>query len=102
MGLEFHAGYRVSNFRSPPPQDYLSVGDSFYSRHPELRGVTRAGEPTPGIAYSYPETRRYVVSIFREMASYPIDGVCLMYNRRPPFVEYEPPLVEGFKDEARA
>ena len=97
MGLEFHAGYRVSNFRSPPPQDYLSVGDSFYSRHPELRGVTRAGEPTPRIAYSYPETRRYVVSIFREMASYPIDGVCLMYNRRPPFVEYEPPLVEGFK-----
>ena len=97
IGLEFHAGYRVSNFRSPPPQDYLSVGDSFYNRHPELRGVSRSGGPTPRIAYSYPETRRYVVSIFREIASYPVDGVCLMYNRRPPFVEYEPPLVEGFK-----
>ena len=33
------------------------------------------------------------------MAAFPIDGVVLLYNRRPPRVEYEPPLVEGFKAE---
>ena len=33
------------------------------------------------------------------MAQAPIDGVCLLYCRRPPLVEYEPPLVAGFKQE---
>jgi uncharacterized lipoprotein YddW (UPF0748 family) len=33
------------------------------------------------------------------MAEFPIDGICLLYNRRPPLVEYEPPLVDGFKAE---
>jgi uncharacterized lipoprotein YddW (UPF0748 family) len=51
------------------------------------------------MSYSYPEVRGFVVSLFREMATYPIDGICLLYNRRPPLVEYEPPVVEGFKAE---
>ena len=31
------------------------------------------------------------------MAQRPVDGICLLYNRRMPLVEYEPPIVEGFK-----
>ena len=31
------------------------------------------------------------------MAEYPINGVCILYNRRPPLVAYETPLIEGFK-----
>lgn len=26
-----------------------------------------------------------------------LDGVCLLYNRRPPYVDHEAPLVQGFK-----
>ena len=33
------------------------------------------------------------------MAQRPIDGVCLLYNRRMPLVEYEPLVVEEFKQE---
>ena len=95
LGMEFHAGYRVANFYGPPAHDGGRC-DCFYHRHPELRGVDRDGNPTPRIAYSYPETRRYVLSLLEEIASYPVDGICIMYNRRPPIVEYEPPLVDGF------
>jgi uncharacterized lipoprotein YddW (UPF0748 family) len=31
------------------------------------------------------------------MASYPVDGICLAYNRRPPLLEYEPPVVESYR-----
>lgn len=99
MGLEVHASYRVAGFHFPPMEDHFNHGASFYKTHPELRGVDRAGNPTPRVSYAYPGSRRFVVSLLREMAQFPIDGVCLLYNRRPPLVEYEPPLVQGFMSE---
>ncbi|MSO21697.1 MAG: hypothetical protein EXQ58_00275 [Acidobacteria bacterium] len=96
MGMEFHAGYRVGGFVYPPPHDPKT--GSFYEKHPELLCIGRDGTALPRISYAFPETRRYVISILREIASnYPVDGVCLLYNRRPPLVAYEAPLVEGFK-----
>ena len=99
IGLEFHASYRVAGFHSPPPLDYDDLGATFYKYHPELRGTDRNGNRTPRMSYAYPEVRRFVISLLREMAGFPIDGVCLLYNRRPPLVEYEPPVVEGFQEE---
>ena len=99
IGLEFHAGYRVSGFHYPPPYDHFDYGPSFYKYHPELRGHDREGNVTPRISYAYPETQRFVVSLLSEIASYPVDGICLAYNRRLPLVDYEPPLLEGFKAE---
>ena len=98
LGMEFHASFRVAGFHYPPPVDQWNL-DAIYHRHPEWRGVDRAGRRTPRLAYSYPEVRAFVVSLLREMAQFPIDGVCLLYNRRPPMIEYEPPLVEGFQRE---
>ena len=98
LGMEFHACFRVAGFHYPPPIDQWNL-DAIYHRHPEWRGVDRAGRRTPRLAYSYPEVRALVVSLLREMAQFPIDGVCLLYNRRPPMIEYEPPLVEGFRRE---
>jgi uncharacterized lipoprotein YddW (UPF0748 family) len=37
------------------------------------------------------------IGFLKEMAQYPINGICLAYNRRPPLVEYEAPIVEGFR-----
>ena len=99
LGMEFHACYRVAGFQYPPPLDQNNTGDTYFEQHPEFHGEDRAGNRTPRISYSYPEVRAYVVSLLREMADRPIDGVCLLYNRRPPLVEYEPLIVEGFKDE---
>jgi uncharacterized lipoprotein YddW (UPF0748 family) len=95
-GLEFHAAYRPAGFYFPPPQEYLNAG-GFYESHHELRMVDRAGAPQSRIAYSFPETRRFVVSVLREMASHRVDGVAILYNRAPPLVGYEPELVDGFR-----
>lgn len=97
IGLQFHASYRVAGFHYPPPLDHFNAGETFYKSHPEWRGVDRMGKHTPRMAYTFPGVRQFVISLLREMAQRPIDGICLLYNRRMPLVEYEPPVVEGFK-----
>ena len=99
IGIEIHASYRVAGFHFPPPLDRDSERGKFYLYHPELRGTDRNGKATPRLSYAYPEVRRFVVSLLSEIAGYGVDGVCLLYNRRPPLVEYEPPVVEGFMAE---
>ncbi len=97
LGLEFHAGLRTAGFHFDPPWDQWTV-DNIYDKHPEWRGVDRQGRPTPRLSYAYPEVHQYIVSLLEEIVTmYPVDGVCLLYNRRPPIVEYEPPLVEEFR-----
>ena len=99
LGMEFHACYRVAGFKYPPPLDNASLGDIFFDRHPECRGVDRAGNRTPRMAYSYPAVREFVIAVLREIAERPVDSVCLLFNRRMPLVECEPPVVEGFQQE---
>ena len=96
IGLEFHATYRVAGFRFPVPEDEWNTG-GVYDKHPEWRGTDQRGRRTPMLSYAFPEVRKTVISFLKEMASYPMDGICLAYNRRPPLIEYEAPLVEGFK-----
>jgi hypothetical protein len=95
MGIELHASYRTAGFVYPAPHDHIA--GSFYEKHPELACLDRQGRPIPRVSYAFPETRRYVISLFREMAQYPIHGVGVLYNRRPPLVAYEEPLVRGFQ-----
>ena len=97
IGIEIHASYRVAGFHYPPPLDHFNHGDAIYTRRPEWRGVDRGGRRTPRFAYTHPEVRAYVISLLREVVQYPVDGVCMLYNRRLPLVEYEPQLVEGFR-----
>ena len=96
VGVEFHAGYRTAGFHHPPPFAEFTSG-GLYERHPEWRGIDRRGRGTPRCSYAFAGVRRFVVSLLAEMAEYPIDGVALFYNRRPPLVEYEKPVVDGFQ-----
>lgn len=95
VGLEFHAAYRVAGFYFPAPEDEWNQG-GLYHRHPEWRGRDRAGRATPRLSYAFPAVRGFVLQLLRELAAYPLDGVCLLFNRRMPLVEYEAPLVEAF------
>ena len=97
MGLEFHAAYRTSGFHFPVPENEWNTG-GFYDKHPEWRCLDRQGRLTPRLSYAYPRMRQLVISLLKEITSYPIDGICLLYNRRPPLLEYDPPVVEGFKE----
>ena len=98
-GIEFHPSYRVAGFHFPAPiYDSWNAG-GFYLDHPEFRCVSRDGNSVARLSYAYPETRQLVISLLREIASYPVDGVALLFNRRPPLLEYEAPLVDGFRAE---
>ncbi len=97
IGLEFHASYRVGGFHFPPPQEHWNH-DGLYDRHPEWRCLDRSGKPMPRISYAFPGVREFVYSIFHELATYPIDGVSLLFNRSLPILGYEEPLASGFKE----
>ncbi len=96
MGLEFHATYRPAGFHFPVPEDEWNTG-GVYDKHPEWRGRDKQGRPAPRLSYAYPEVRRIALDFLGEMAAQPVDGLCIAYNRRPPLVEYEPPVVESFE-----
>jgi len=95
LGLEFHATYRTSGFHFPVPEDEWNEGGA-YDQHPEWRGKDKNGQTTPRLSYAHREVRELVISLLKEIASYPVDGICLAYNRRPPYLEYEQPLIDGF------
>ena len=96
IGIEFHGAYRLAAWTMPPP-----LGDAFeggmWDRHPELRCLDREGQYLPRLSYVFKETQDFALSVLREVARYPLDGVALLYNRRPPYIVYEQPLIDGFK-----
>ena len=97
-GLEFHACYRPAGFWFPAPSDQWNDG-GFYEQHPELRAVNHDRSLAPRISYAFPEVRRYVLTVLREIAEYGVDGIALIYIRRPPLVGWEPSLVAAFRAE---
>ena len=74
-------------------------GDSFYARNQQLRGSDREDSISPVLSFTYREVRQHVIDTFGEMVAYGLEGICLLYNRRHPIVEYEPPLIEGFREQ---
>ena len=96
IGLSFHASYRPAGFFYPSPLEQWNEGSLYFTR-PDLRMVGKDGRMAPRVSYAFADTRRFVIDMLLEVAQHPIDGVCILYNRRPPLVDYEPPLVDGFK-----
>ena len=96
LGLEFHASYRVAGFHFPPPDNNWNEG-GMYDQHAEWRCVDRAGRPEPRLSYAFPGVREFVLKVLAEVAEYPVDGICLLFNRRLPILGYEAPLVESFQ-----
>jgi len=96
MGLECHATFRPSGFHFDYPLDEWNLG-GLYEKHPEWRGTDREGNRTPRLSYAYPEMRKAVLEILKETARYPVEGICVAYNRRPPFLEYDTPIIESFQ-----
>jgi hypothetical protein len=96
MGMQFHGTYRPAGFHFPVPEDEWNT-NGVYDKHPEWRSIDKSGHPTPRLSYALPEVRNVALDFLREMAAYPVDGICLAYNRRPPLIEYEPVVVESFQ-----
>lgn len=99
VGLEVHISQRMEAFQCCPPFEDYFTGD-FYREHPEWRCVDIDGREIARMSYAFPEVRELLLGVFRELATrYDIDGVNPIYNRGAPFLLYEGPLVEGFREE---
>ncbi|MDE0631008.1 MAG: family 10 glycosylhydrolase [Caldilineaceae bacterium] len=99
FGLEVHISQRMEAFQCCPPFEDYFTGD-FYMQHPEWRCVDIDGREIARMSYAFPEVRELVLAVFRELATrYDIDGVNPIFNRGAPFLLYETPLIEGFREE---
>ncbi len=99
VGLEIHISQRMEAFQCCPPFEDYFTGD-FYREHPEWRCVDIDGREIARMSYAFPEVRELLLQVFRELATrYDIDGVNPIFNRGAPFLLYEAPLVEGFREE---
>lgn len=88
-GLELHATYRLGwgAFSWPPPFDAYNE-DGFAERHPQWRVRRPDGSFDTALSFAHAGVRRFVVDLLAEVAQgYDIDGVALLFNRQPPFVE---------------
>ena len=99
VGLEIHVSQRMEAFQCCPPFEDYFTGD-FYRQHPEWRCIDIDGREIARMSYAFAGVRDLILGVFREVATgYDIDGVNPIFNRGAPFLLYEAPLVEGFRQE---
>ena len=96
LGLQFHAYQRMGAGTHHLPNDVTWTGP-FYAAHPEWRCVDRNGLAIPRLSYAYSGVRRHWLDLLVEVAGFGVDGINLCFMRGPPFVAYEPPLIDGFQ-----
>ena len=95
LGIDIYLGFRMGSMGAIPGLWLESI--PFWVEHPELRCRDRDGLTVQRLSMAYPEVRRFYVGLFEELLEYGIEGVQLIYTRRPPFVLFEEPVIEEFK-----
>lgn len=97
MGIALHAQFRMGIIGNVPPCSQ-SNSAGLVRRRPDLRLVEKDGTAVEKASYAFPETRQFMLSMIREVAtSYDIDGVNLCFIRGPQYVGYEEPVIADFK-----
>ena len=97
LDIEVFLGFRMGTTSDHPPGHARSV--PMWKEHPEWRCRDRDGNSIIRLSMAYPEVREFYVKLFLELTSYGIEGVQLIYTRRPPFVLFEDPVIEDFRNE---
>ncbi len=95
MGIEVYLGFRMGTMTTMPPTWFEPV--PFWKNHPQWRCRDREGNSIVRLSMAYSQVRRFYVDLLAELAGYGVKGVQLIYTRRPPFVLFEPPVIEEFE-----
>ena len=96
IGLEFHVYHRMGLVAGQPPWEEMMYSRFFYENQRFLC-YDRDGTKISRLSYAYPEVQNHCIDLFREVASYGIDGINFAFHRGVPLVLFEKPIIEGFK-----
>ena len=97
-GLKMCLSLRMGAWGMEFPYDQMYFVNAFAAAHPELRCIDRDGDPIDALSYIYPEVQEYMLDHFTMMAKTGCDAVEMIYNRGVPYVLFEPPFVELFRE----
>ncbi len=101
MGMDFWVFLRVGAWGFAQPFEVF--GTPFFYKHPEFRAVDRQGRPWHTNSYAFPEVRKHVTDVYREVVRHSrlqggrADGVVLGFSRGPIFLDYEPHVCDAFQ-----
>lgn len=95
-GIPLYAAYRMNAWYDPPAdKHYVS---KYWRNLPETRVQPFRGKVWSARSYAYPEVRTFNLLLIKEMLDLGVDGVHLEFLRHPPFVGFDSPLIDHFKE----
>ncbi len=94
-GLEIYADYRMDHTYALGTYKDDFAG-RFQRENQHLRCVNKDGSFHVHLSHAYPEVNAEKIAALKEQAEYGVDGIYLDFTRFPPWVLYEPPVVEDF------
>ena len=95
-GMEFHGSIRVESFSAEPPWD-RAFRSRFFVDHPEWHCVDYDGRQIARMSYAIPEVQQHMLDLIREIVSYGVDGINLIFTRAQPYILYEKPVADEFR-----
>ncbi len=98
LGIEMYLSMRMAAWGIQFPYDETYFDNSFLRTHKELRCVDRIGGFAEAPSYAYPETRRYIIDQFSDMAKTSCDGVEMIFHRVTALILFEKPFLERFAE----
>ena len=98
QGLNMCLSMRMGAWGIEFPCDQMFFTNSFHSAHPEYRCADRDGTIIDALSYIYPQVQDYIIEEFVKLAGQGCDAVEMMYHRGVPYVLFEEPFVELFKE----
>ncbi len=95
IGQLVHVSFRM-NANYAPPNAKTMNGRQYWDNY-DCRIVNSNKKYSYRLSYAYPQVRKYRLAVIKEGLTYGPDGLNLDFLRHPPFVGFDPPLVEAFK-----
>ena len=96
LGIRIFPSLRLQGPKAVPLE--MEKG-SFYERHPEFRCKDKHGRGIAHLSLAFPEVRHLWISLLCEALEYGFDGVHVIFCRSQPFVLYEEPVIQRFREE---
>lgn len=98
-GLKICSSLRMGGWGMGFPYDHCYFDNKFYLSHQHLRCMDRDGDPISALSYLYPEVQDYIIGHLLEMAKLGVDAVELMSTRGIPYLLFEQPFVDAYREE---